>query len=55
LRILTVPVAAGFARVEAALDAAVRELPGSSWAYGNVYDPQDRPLGWWEPGELTEG
>jgi hypothetical protein len=55
LRILTVPVAAGFPRVETALDAAVRELPGSSWAYGNVYDRQDRPLGWWEPGRWSEG
>jgi hypothetical protein len=48
LRILTVPVSAGFARVETELDAAVAELGGSSWAYGNVYDRQDRPLGWWE-------
>ncbi|HKT59019.1 MAG TPA: DUF4265 domain-containing protein [Gemmatimonadales bacterium] len=48
LRILTVPVSAGFARVETELDAAVAELGGSSWTYGNVYDRQDRPLGWWE-------
>jgi hypothetical protein len=50
LRILTVPVSAGFQRVEAEVEAAVAELPGSTWAYGNVYDPQNggRPLGWWE-------
>jgi Domain of unknown function (DUF4265) len=50
LRILTVPVSAGFRRVEAEVEAAVAELPGSSWAYGNVYDRQngDRPFGWWE-------
>ena len=48
LRILTVPVHAGFERVEAELDAAVADLAGSTWAYGNVYDPQNRPLGWWE-------
>jgi Domain of unknown function (DUF4265) len=50
LRILTVPVDAGFAQVEAELNAAVAELHGSSWAYGNVYDPHDadRPLGWWD-------
>jgi hypothetical protein len=48
LRILTVPVTAGFERVEAELDAAVAELRGSTWAYGNVYDRADRPLGWWE-------
>ena len=48
LRILTVPVSAGFRRVEAELDAAIAELRGSSWAYGNVYDREDRPLGWWD-------
>jgi hypothetical protein len=50
LRILTVPVTAGFARVEAELDAVVAELGGSTWAYGNVYDWRNagRPLGWWE-------
>lgn len=50
LRILTVPVSAGFERVEAELNAAVADLRDSSWAYGNVYDPQngDRPLGWWK-------
>jgi hypothetical protein len=50
LRILTVPVSAGFARVEAELAAIVTELRGSTWAYGNVYDRRSggRPLGWWE-------
>jgi hypothetical protein len=50
LRILTVPVSAGFGPVEAELAAVVAELPGSTWAYGNVYDRGngDRPLGWWE-------
>jgi hypothetical protein len=48
LRILTVPVSVGFARIEAELGAAVAELGGASWAYGNIYDRQNRPLGWWE-------
>jgi hypothetical protein len=50
LRILTVPVSAGFGRVEAELAAVVADLRGSTWAYGNVYDPRNggRPLGWWE-------
>lgn len=50
LRILTVPVTAGFASVERELDAAVAELGRSTWAYGNVYDWRNggRPLGWWE-------
>jgi hypothetical protein len=49
LRILTVPVTAGFPAVEAELDAAVTELGDSTWAYGNVYHSGDasRPLGWW--------
>ena len=49
LRILTVPLGAGFSQVEAELDGVVRDLPGSSWAYGNVYDRDDQPLGWWNP------
>ncbi len=50
LRILTVPVSAGFGRVEAELAAVVTDLRGSTWAYGNVYDSRNggRPLGWWE-------
>jgi hypothetical protein len=50
LRILTIPVSVGFQRIEAEVEAAVAELPGSSWANGNVYDRQnaDRPFGWWE-------
>ena len=50
LRILTLPASAGFPRVEAEVEAAVAELPGSTWAYGNVYDRLngDRPLGWWD-------
>lgn len=50
LRVLTVPVTAGFAGVERELDAAVAELSGSTWYYGNVYDSRNagRPLGWWE-------
>jgi Domain of unknown function (DUF4265) len=48
LRILTVPVSVGFARIETVLEAVVAELGNASWAYGNVYDRQNRPLGWWE-------
>jgi hypothetical protein len=49
VRILTVPVSAGFEGVEAELASVVAELRGSTWAYGNVYDSRngDRPLGWW--------
>jgi hypothetical protein len=50
LRILTVPVSAGFGRVEGELATVVADLGGSTWAYGNVYDRRNggRPLGWWE-------
>jgi hypothetical protein len=47
--VLTIPLAAGFAAVEGALDAAVARHAGASWSYGNVYDPRDgeTPLDWW--------
>jgi hypothetical protein len=47
--VLTVPVAAGFDVVAAAFDDAVRRHAGSTWLYGNVYDPSDgvTPLKWW--------
>ncbi len=53
LRVLTVPVSAGFEAIARELDSAARDLPGSSWLYGNVYEGGDptRPLNWWvEPG-----
>ncbi|MEJ7809765.1 MAG: DUF4265 domain-containing protein [Gemmatimonadaceae bacterium] len=47
--VFTVPLAAGFAAVARAFDAAVARQPGSQWLYGNVYDPTDgeTPLDWW--------
>ena len=47
--VLTVPLSAGFDAVAQAFDDAVRRHPGSSWLYGNVYDPADgvTPLNWW--------
>ena len=50
LRVFTVPVAAGFLPVEAALNAFVEQHPDATWSYANVYDPEDgiTPLGWWE-------
>ncbi len=44
--VITVPVTAGFASVEAEMSAwAVRT--GYDWHFGNVYDEADRPLNWW--------
>jgi hypothetical protein len=48
--VFSVPVSFGFPAVEALFnDLAGRHL-GSSWLYGNVYDPWSdfKPLGWWE-------
>lgn len=48
--VFTIPVRAGFAEVARTFDAAVTRHSGSSWYYGNVYDPSDgvTPLGWWD-------
>ena len=48
--VLTVPLTAGWAAIEAAMTGAVERLGASSWLYGNVYDPIDgiTPLRWWE-------
>ncbi|MEU0877021.1 DUF4265 domain-containing protein [Lentzea sp. NPDC005914] len=47
--VVTVPVGAGFPVIE----SVVVEWTSSNnaeWYYGNVYDEDDRPLGWWETG-----
>jgi hypothetical protein len=53
MAVLTVPLSAGWAAIESAMNAAIERLGGASWLYGNVYDPIDgvTPLGWWEDGE----
>ena len=47
--VLTIPLTAGFDAVASALDDAARRHAGSTWLYGNVYDPTDgvTPLNWW--------
>jgi len=51
--VLTVPHTAGWAAIEASMNAAVARLGAASWLYGNVYDPIDgiTPLRWWETEE----
>ncbi len=44
--VVTVPVAATFPAVEAAMDQWKRQT-GRDWTYGNVYDEHDQPLNWW--------
>ena len=48
--VFSIPIAVGFPAVEAALNEQMAQHPGSSWLYGNVYDPWNdfTPLGWWE-------
>jgi hypothetical protein len=47
--VFTIPVTAGFSRVEAAFNSMAAGVEGSTWWYGNVYENGDttRPLGWW--------
>ena len=47
--VLTIPLATGFDRIEQHMEAAVSRYPGSTWFYGNVYDPAepDHSLNWW--------
>jgi hypothetical protein len=47
--ILTLPLGAGWERIEAGMNAFVATVPGSTWEYANVYDPVDgkTPLNWW--------
>jgi hypothetical protein len=46
--VFTIPIETGFDVVEAFFDGVVREIPGTEWMYGNVYDPETgSPLGWW--------
>jgi hypothetical protein len=46
--VVTVPVAAGFPAIEAAIEGWVAEQADVEWLFGNVYDAEGRPLGWWE-------
>ncbi|WP_164465928.1 DUF4265 domain-containing protein [Actinoplanes teichomyceticus] len=45
--VITVPAAAGFDAVEAAIDGWTGPR-GAHWEYGNVYDAEGNPLNWWE-------
>lgn len=48
LTVLSVPVAAGFAAIEAPLRELCHRLPDVEWHYGNVYaDDGVTPLNWW--------
>ena len=48
--VFSIPVSCGFPAVEALFNDLVAQYPGSSWLFGNVYDPWNefKKLGWWE-------
>jgi hypothetical protein len=48
--VFTIPVLAGFAPIEQALNHIIERFPDAEWYYGNVYDPSDgvTPLNWWK-------
>jgi hypothetical protein len=47
--VFTVPVRAGFERIERVMAAAVATHPDCEWYFGNVYaDDGVTPLGWWD-------
>jgi Domain of unknown function (DUF4265) len=45
--VITVPIAAGFPAIEAAIETWMTRLPEAEWNFGNVYDDEGRPIGWW--------
>ena len=51
--VFSVPASFGFPAVEALFHDLVGQYPGSSWLFGNVYDPWNdfKPLGWCEKRE----
>jgi hypothetical protein len=51
----TIPLAAGFAAIEAVFNRWVQEHPGWEWYYGDVYSTADgvTPLNWWLPNSAT--
>ena len=50
LLVFTVPVAAGFGKIEEVMRQGMEQFPNSEWMYGNVYDTSDgkTPLNWWK-------
>lgn len=50
LLVYTVPVRAGFPKIERVLNDAVARVQGVNWFFGNVYDIEDgvTPLNWWQ-------
>jgi hypothetical protein len=45
--IFSVPVTAGFTKIDQIADKLVESIPESTWQYANVYDWDGRALDWW--------
>ncbi len=45
--VITVPISVGFPAIEAVV-IEWTSRNNADWYYGNVYDEDDRPIGWWE-------
>jgi hypothetical protein len=45
--VFTIPVSVGFSRVESLFESFVHRVPETEWLFGNVFDRDGRPLGWW--------
>lgn len=52
--VFTIPLSAGFVAIEALFNEFVASSAGVSWFYGNVYDAEDKPLGWWNSKEFAK-
>lgn len=48
--VLTFPSKVSFLDIETLMERAVTRFDGSTWQFGNVYDPMDgvTPLNWWK-------
>jgi len=46
--VFTAPVGSAFGTTERILAGFCATSSGASWWFGNVYDAQGTPLGWWE-------
>ena len=47
LLVISVPVSASFAAIEAVMEQLLEGRSDAAWRYGNVYDEYGEPLNWW--------
>jgi hypothetical protein len=44
----TIPIQVGFSAIEQVFQDFVAAKSGAIWEYGNVYQEDGTPIGWWE-------